>query len=174
MSRSVSITARTHTEARASDEVEVLLMQFEHDDLAAPIRISSDPTERLTTDPPRYGTRSTWNGADPATEPYLFLAASFELPGDQDDAPASVRIVLDLFDATLVAQLRSIATQATAHMALVFAASPDTVELEYRDLLVISADYGEQLTITASRRPIEDEAVPKDRFTKDRFPGLFR
>lgn len=149
-------------------------MQFEHEDLAAPIRISSDPTERLSTDPLRYGTRSTWNNANPATEPYQFLAASFEVPGDQEDAPATVRLVLDMFDASLVKQLRSIATQATAHLALVFSETPNTVELEYRGLRVLSIDYGEQLTITASRQPIEDESVPKDRFTKDRFPGLFR
>lgn len=174
MSRTLSLTARTFGQAAASGEVAVVLIQVEHPSLAAPIRLSSDPTVLLSEEPLRYGTRSTWNGADPATEPFVFTVASFVLPGDQEDAPASLQLVLDLFDAALVTQLRSVTTQATLHLALVLASSPDLVEIEYRGLRVVSADYGEQLTITATRRPIEDEAVPKDRFTKDRFPGLFR
>lgn len=173
MSRAVSITARRHNESRTSDQVEVLLMQFEHDDLAAPIRISSDAM-RLSTDPLLYGTRSTWNGADPETEPYLFAFASYEMPGDQADAPAAVRVILDLYDDTLVAQLRATSTPPTAHMAVVYATSPDTVELEYRGLEVSDASYGDQLVITAARRAIEERGVPMDLMTKDRFPGLFR
>ncbi|MBY6117401.1 hypothetical protein KUW09_24630 [Mameliella alba] len=173
MSRTVSITARRHDEAQHSDEVEVLLMQFEHADLEAPIRISSDAT-RLSVDPLLYGTRSTWNGADPATEPYLFAFASYQMPGDQEDAPAAVRVILDLFDDTLVKKLRSTITPATAHLAVVYAASPNTVEIEYRGLEIGDISYGEQLVITSSRRAIEERGVPRDLMTKDRFPGLFR
>jgi hypothetical protein len=173
MSRTLSLTARSHGQAAQPEDVEVVLMQFDHDDLDAPIRISSDPTERLSTEPLRYGTRSSWNGTDPQAAPFYFLAAGFELPGDQEDAPAAVRIVLDLFDATLVTLLRSVSTQGTAHLAIVFAASPDTVEIEFRDLRITTVEYGEQLVITCSRRPIEEEGVPAIRMTKDRFPGLF-
>ena len=31
-----------------------------------------------------------------------------------------------------------------------------------------------EISIEISRAPIEEESVPMDRFTKDRFPGLFR
>ena len=173
MSRSVSIPARRHDEARSSTEVEVLLMQFEHADLDAPIRISSDAT-RLSVDPLLYGTRSTWNGADPATEYYEFAFASYQMPGDQEDAPAAVRVILSLFDDTLVKKLRSTITPATAHLAVVYAASPDTVEIEYRGLEVSDISYSDQLVITSARRAIEERGVPRDLMTKDRFPGLFR
>lgn len=173
MSRTVSITARRYAEDETSDQVEVVLMQFEHADLDAPIRISSDVT-RLSTDPLLYGTRSTWNDADPETEPYLFAGASIQMPGDQDGAPAAVQLVLDLYDDTLVTQLRATTTPATAHLAVVYAASPDVIELEYRGLEVSDASYGEQLVITAARRAIEDRGVPQHLMTKDRFPGLYR
>lgn len=174
MSRTLSLTARTFGQAAASGEVAVVLIQIEHASLDAPVRISSDPTVLLSEEPLRYGTRSTWNGSDPATEPFVFAVASFVLPGDQEDAPAAMQLVLDLFDAALVTKLRSVNTQSTLHVAVVFASAPDLVEMEWRGLRVVSADYGERLTISATRRPIEEEAVPKDRFTKDRFPGLFR
>ena len=31
-----------------------------------------------------------------------------------------------------------------------------------------------QVSLALSREPIEDETAPMDRFTRDRFPGLFR
>jgi hypothetical protein len=173
MSRAVSITARRHAEGETSDQVEVVLMQFEHADLDAPIRISSD-INRLSTDPLLYGTRSTWNDANPETEPYLFAFASIQMPGDQDGAPAAIQLVLDLFDNTLVNQLRSTITPATAHLAVVYAASPNAVEIEYRGLEVSDASYGNQLVITAARRAIEDRGVPQHLITDGRFPGLFR
>lgn len=172
MRRTLSFTARQQSLSAYPEEVPVLLMQFEHPSLATPIRVSSDPTERLQDDPPLYGTRSIWNGAEPTTEPYLFLSAGFVLPGDQENAPAAAQIVINTLDAALITAFRSINTQGTAHLALVLASAPNLVQIEYRGLRVLSVEYGEQLTITASRRPIEEEAVPKDRFTRDRFPGL--
>lgn len=172
MRRTLSLTARDQSLSATPQEVPVVLMQFEHAALEAPVRVSSDPTERLQDDPPLYGTRSTWNSADPATEPYLFLSAGFVLPGDQEDAPAAAQIVINTLDASIVTALRSINTQATAHIALVLASAPDLVQIEYRGLRVLTIEYGEQLTLTVSRQPIEEEAVPKDRFTANRFPGL--
>jgi hypothetical protein len=40
---------------------------------------------------------------------------------------------------------------------------------------LISADGdAAEVALTISRAPIEEESVPMERFTKDRFPGLFR
>ena len=55
------------------------------------------------------------------------------------------------------------------------ASSPDLVEIEYRGMQLVSAEGNAgEISIEISRAPIEEEAVPMDRFTKDRFPGLFR
>ena len=147
---------------------------IDHGSLSAPVRLSTDPTERLSAEPPIYGTRSTWMDADPETEPYLFTLVSADLPGDQEDAPASATIVLENVDNGIAAVLRSIIDRATVHMAVVLASSPDLVEMECRDLRLISADGDAgEVSLALSRAPIEDETVPMDRFTRDRFPGLF-
>lgn len=173
--RLVSVNARRAHDDPITDEVHVALFQFEHPDLDAPVRLSTDPGERISTDPLRYGTRSRWNGADPATEPYWFVLVSAEIPGDMEDAPASATLILENVSNDIAATLRSFTTRPTVHMAVVLAASPDIVEQEYRGMVVPGAegDAG-QVVISISRDPIEQEQVPMDRMTKDRFPGLHR
>ncbi|QEW21229.1 hypothetical protein LA6_003437 [Marinibacterium anthonyi] len=173
--RLVSLNARTAFDAATTDEVEIALISIEHPALAAPVRLSTDPTERISADPLIYGTRSTWLDANPATEPYLFVLASAEIPGDEEDVPAAATLVLENVDKDMAAVLRSFTDRPTVHMAIVVASSPDLVEVEFRGLKIVDAngDAG-QNTITISRAPIEEETVPMDRFTKDRFPGLFR
>jgi hypothetical protein len=173
--RRVSLNARAAFDAAQTDMVEVALLQFEHPSLAEPIRVSTDPTERLSDEPVLYGTRSRWLGADPATEPFLAVLAWAELPGDEEDVPAAARISVEVMDAALVRSLRQITGRATAHLCVVLAGTPDLPELEYLDLRLIGVDYdGGVVTLQITREPIEDEGVPMDRVTKERFPGLFR
>lgn len=173
--RQVSLNARTAHDAATTAEVEVILFMFDHPSLAAPIRLSTDPTERISTDPLIYGTRSSWMGADPATEPFLFVLASATLPGDLEEGTSAAEITLDNVDAGIAETLSSITDRAAAHVAAVMASTPDLAEVEYRDLRLIESnvDAG-TVTLQLSRIPIEEESVPMDRFTKQRFPGMFR
>lgn len=172
--RRVSLNARTAFDAQQTGEVEVALFQFDIPD-DEPVRLSTDPTSRISGDPLIYGTRSSWMGANPATEPYLFVLASAEVPGDQEDAPAAATLVLENVDNDIAQTLRSITRPITVQIAVVMASSPDLVEVEYQSLLMISAegDAGE-VAIQISRQPIEEEYAPTDRMTPDRFPGLHR
>jgi len=173
--RTLSLNMREAHEAETSDVVEIALFVFEHPDLAAPVRLSTDPTERLSEDEEVYGTRSTWNGADPANEPYLFVVMEAEMPGDQAEAPAAARLVLSSLDRRVIDALRSVTVSATAHLAIVTDRTPDLVELEFRDMLLVVADYDDNvIELTLSRQAIEDEPFPAPRMTKRRFPGLFR
>ncbi|WP_102226876.1 hypothetical protein [Acidimangrovimonas sediminis] len=175
MSQIVSLNARNANDAASTAETEVALFVIEHPSLDAPLRLATDWSERISDEPLMYGLRSTWQGADPATDPYLFVLASAEVPGDLEDGPGPATIVLENVDNDIIAVLRSITDRATVHMAVVLASSPDLVELEFLGLKLISADYdAAQITLSISRQPIEDEAVPSARFTKDRFPGLFK
>ena len=173
--RRISVNARSAHDAASTDEIEVVLIQIEHPQLAAPVRLSTDPTERISVDPLTYGTRSTWLGANPVTSPFLFILASAELPGDQEDAPASTALVLENVDVDLAVLLRSFTDRPTVHMAVVLASSPNLIEAEFRGLSITGADGNAgEITLQISRAPIEEETVPMDRFTKERFPGLFR
>ena len=173
--RRISLNARRGFDAANTAEVDLALFQFEHPALEAPIRLSTDPTERLSVEPLLYGTRSTWLAPSPSAEPFLFALVSAELPGDQEDAPASGALVLENVDNRIAEVLRSFTDRATVHMAVVRSTDPDLVEYQYLGLKLMQAggDAGE-VTLTLSRAPIEDELAPMDRFTKDRFPGLFR
>lgn len=98
-----------------------------------------------------------------------------DLPSDPEDAPAASALILQNVDNRIGETLRSFTDRATIHMAVVLASSPDLVEAEYRDMAIVSAEgTAYQVTLQISREPIEEENVPMDRFTKDRFPGMFR
>lgn len=173
--RRVSLNARDSFNAQSSAEVEVALFHIEHDDLEAPVRLSTDPTVRLSEDPLYYGTRSSWYNSDPDTEPFLFVLAATDLPSDLEDVPAAATIVLENIDIQIAKVLRSFTDRARVSMAVVLSSAPDVVEIEYRGLSLMSANgTAAEITLEISREPIEDEQVPMDRFTKQRFPGLFR
>ncbi len=167
-----SLNARAALDAQSSAEVEVVLIYLDHPTFGAPVRVSSDPTVRLSHDPIMYGTRSAW--IDGKAEPYYFSGAHLAMPGDQDDAPAAAQITLDAFDAGIVTALRGFSDYATAHLAVVLASSPDVIEEEWRDLKLVGVTYSAgNVTLQLSRDPIENDGVPMDNVTPQRFPGLF-
>ncbi|MGB2202320.1 MAG: hypothetical protein ACPH5G_13390 [Pseudooceanicola atlanticus] len=169
------MNARTAYETLSTEQIEVALFLIEHEALSEPIRLSTDPTERLSIEPLQYGTRSRWMDSDPEAEPFPFVLASAEFPSDLEDAPAAATIVLDNVAAEMAQVLRSVTSRATVHMAVVLASSPDLLEAEFRDLKLIGSEgTADEIVLSISRQPIEDEIVPMDRFSKDRFPGLFR
>jgi len=173
--RRLSLNARRIGEEANTAAIEVALICIEHPGLEAPVRLSSDPTERLSVEPLAYGTRSTWCAANPLSDPYLFVLASVEVPSDLEDAPAEGVLVLENVDRDIATLLRSFTDRARIHLAVVLAGSANLIEVEFRDMQITSAegDVGE-VSLSFSRAPIEEETVPMDRFTKNRFPGLFR
>lgn len=173
--RRLSLNARLVQDDQASAEVYVILLQIEHPALPAPIRLSTDNTERLSDDPPVYGTRSRWRGADPATEPFLWTVASALVPSDLEDAPAAATIILENVGSEAVQLLRSFTDLATVHMAVVLASSPDLIEAEWADLRLMSHEISAgEISLQISREEIELEPFPAGRMTRDRFPGLHR
>jgi len=71
--------------------------------------------------------------------------------------------------------MRSFTDRPTVHLAVVMASTPDLMEVEYRGMVMTGASgNANEITLEISRAPIEEESVPMDRFTKDRFPGMFR
>ncbi|PZR89680.1 MAG: hypothetical protein DI537_20540 [Stutzerimonas stutzeri] len=169
------MNARQAQDAEGTGEIYVALFYITHPDLAEPIRLSTDNTERLSVEPLMYGTRSTWLGSNPTTEPFLFIVASTLLPSDVEDAPPSGNIIIENLDSRIAGLLRSFSDLATIHMAVVLADSPNLIEGEWRDLNIISADIdASEIAVSFSREDINDEYFPSGRMTRDRFPGLHR
>jgi hypothetical protein len=167
------MNARAAQDAEAATTIEVVLFEITHPDLDAPIRLSTDNTDRISIDPLIYGTRSNWRGADPATDPYLFIIADAMLPDDAQDAPAETQIALMALDAQYAELLRSFLTPATVNMAVVLASTPDQPEGEWHDLQLTVADWAEgEISLTLSREDIDLEFFPSGRMTRSKFPGL--
>lgn len=172
--RRVSLNERMAQEAGSTAEIRAVLFEISHPDLPKPIRLSTDNAERLSVDPLYYGTRSTWRGANPITDPYLWIVASALLPSDKEDAPAGGMVALENLDREMVRLVRSYTGMATICMAVVLASSPDLLEAEYTDMEIVSADIDAgEIVLTFSREEIEMEPFPEGRMTRNNAPGLF-
>ncbi len=175
MSRKISLNAHLALDADGSRHVEVVLLQITHPETEQVIRLSTDPTERISYQPLRYGTRSTWLGADPADDDqvFFFILVSVLLPDDQETAPPAARLLIEGVDNELTEVLRSTQARAAVSMAVVLASSPDVTEQEWHGFKLVSAEKsGEGITLTISRNPLTEEPWPAGRMTRERFPGL--
>ncbi len=153
--------------SQESDEVVICLLTVTHEDLGAPIYLSSDPTTRLSDDPLVYGTVSRGNE-------YLFLPFEFTLPDDKSDSPPRVQLSMDNTDRSLVAVLRSIATPANIMVELVLASDLNTVEIQLPALQLsdVTMDEG-KISATLVADALINEPHPAQLFTPGSFPGLF-
>lgn len=173
--RKISLNAHLAHDADGSDETEVVLLQFTHPETSQVVRLSTDPTERLSLEPLRYCTRSNWLGANPKDdeEAFLFVLVSVLLPDDQDTAPPAARLVIEGADNELAEVLRSTLQEAEVSMALVLASTPNVIEQEWLGFKMVRAEsQGEGITLSVSRNPLTAEPWPMARMTRERFPGL--
>jgi len=74
--RRLSLNAPMMQDDLVSDQIYVVLIEIDHPELPRPIRLSTDNADRIQADPPIYGTRSSWRGANPIADPYLWIVAS--------------------------------------------------------------------------------------------------
>lgn len=175
--RRVSLNARRMMDAEVSDELPVVLIEITHELLEAPIRLSTDNADLIerTVEGEIRGTRSTWRGADPATEPYLFIVAATVLPSDLEDSPAAGQLILDNVSPEIAKLVRSYTDLATINLATVMADMPDEPIEQALDLQITSAVItGTEVTITYTYEERENEPFPKGRMSRSWFPGLHR
>jgi hypothetical protein len=162
----VPLSVRNALLAQETEEVEVALVTITHDSLAQPVRVSSDATQRLSTDPLRYGTVS--GGIE-----YEFILMSALVPDDQKDAPPQTAIVLDNVDARLVEIAQSFASPpAEAEISIVMASAPDFVIQQFKRMQIVRVSFDEsRVTFSLSREPYLSEPHGT-RMTKQFCPGL--
>lgn len=165
--RSVSLTLTEALTAQESGEVPVVLMTFEHQDFAGPLRLSSDPTTRLSEEPLQYGTVSD-------SETYIFCPMSIQLPDDMDERAPTARLSIENVSRELVAMVRSITTPGTCRIVLVLASDPDTIEVEYPILDLRGVQYNaDTLTVELGLDALDTEPFGSGAFVPSYFGGLF-
>lgn len=167
MARTVSTTLRTAFNAQESNQIVVVLLTITHPDLASPIYLSSDPTTAISTVPVVYGTTSRSNI-------YTFVPMSVTLPDDKDDSPPQAKLALSNVSREMIVAVRSVESPASIKIELVRAAAPNTVEIAYPPVDLISADAdASTITLTLSSDSMLAEPYPADTIAPASFPSVF-
>ena len=166
---------RVAAEAVHTDVITFVLIEITSAALSSPVRISTAALERLTDDPRTYGARSTWRGADPATEPFIFVGLSYQWPGNFEGQPGETRLIVDAGVPGLIDAFRTIHEPPTMHMAKFTTADVNTPEpghiLADQQIRLANSD-GETLQITAGWYPSWAEG-PVDFADPVTAPALF-
>jgi hypothetical protein len=168
MPRTLSLTMRSAANAAQSLVTPVVFVTITHADLDAPVRLSSDPTERLSSDPLRYGTRHLG-------DIYDFVLMSALLPDDKEGALPVVTLAFENVAANMASVARAVLTPATVDLKVVLASSPDSIEEQYLGLQAAHVVYDKgRITLDITRETIFTRRPwPAGRMTQARFPGLF-
>lgn len=147
----------------------VFLLTITHEAISEPIRVSSDPTERLieTATDIVYGTRS--RGED-----YVFFPFTLVLPTDEDEGPQNMQLTLDNVQRQYVETLRTISGPPTVTAEIVLSHTPDLVEAQWPEYLLTNAKYDATLiTGTLTLETLFREPFPALSFSPSYFPSLF-
>ena len=164
--RTLSVTFIEAIARRATGEVPVILLRLTHPDLAEPILLSSNPTERHS-DTPVYKTVS--RGDD-----YLFCPMEVVLPDDAADSVPRARLQISNVDRRTITAMRSTPTPAKVRMEIVLASAPDDIEIDWPEFDLSGAEYdANQISFDLTMNDIALEPYPAQTFKPAWFPGLF-
>lgn len=175
MSRTLSITLRQAIFAEQTDRVAVVLITFSHPDLVEPIRISTDPTQRISEDPLIYGTISRGNT-------FVFVPVNAIYPDDQDESAPRAKLSMDnisiaglqegVFRVSDLLQLAP--TPASVLIEVVLSSTPEFVEVDWDELQMTRATFNfQEVQIEMSMDNFATEPFPSGMFTPGTFPTLF-
>lgn len=153
--------------AQESGEVAVMLLTITHSSLATPIRLSTDPTQRLTTDPLVYGTVSR-------TNTYYFVGMEVTLPDEKDKSAPASKMVVSNVDRSIIPLVRSINSPAQVKMEGLLVSDLSTVEFTVPAFDIVNVQYDAgQLTFDLTVDSFATEPFPSGSFDPASFAGLF-
>jgi len=147
----------------------VLLLTLTHPSWAEPVRLSTDPTNRITetTTDVIYGTLSRGNN-------YYFLPLQITLPSQTEEGPLRMRVVLDNVSRDLVAELRSLSSPPSVDVDLVSTTNANEVLASWPQFLLVNVDYSaETISGELVLETLFHEPFPAGTFTPSEFVGLF-
>ena len=167
----VSLNFRENTYyAEERGGIPICLITIDHADFVNPIRISTDPTQRLveTVTDIIYGTIS--RGVE-----YYFFPCKLKLPDDKDDGPGSKRIQFANVNREYVSLIRSISGPLRVNTEMVLSNAPDAVDAPWPEFLLRSITYN-AMTITGEMHmeTLETEPYPAGSFLPSTSPSIFR
>lgn len=165
--RTTSLTFRQKANAAQSDMLPIWLITLAHPDFAGTLRLSSDPTARISSTPLLYGTVS--NGLT-----YQFCPMAVAAPDDIDERGPTARFVIENVGRELITLVRSVTTPGTCALRMVMSATPDVPEADYPLLDLRGVTYNaETITVEVGIDMLELIPYPAGIFAPSGFPGLF-
>lgn len=178
--RVLSLTLRAAATAQETDQTPAVLVTVTHPELPEPLRLSSDPSRRLSADPPLYGTTSRG-------QTFWHIPMSVILPDSQPQAAPRAQLQLDniavdrdlagipgLARARVSDLLRLSPRMATVLLELVLSTTPDVVERRWPLLETVAATVeGPSVVLDFGRDNRAREPFPALTFSSFYFPGLF-
>ena len=167
MARTLSLNFREAINAQESGEVPIFLVTFTHAQLTTPIRLSTDPTTRLSDAPLLYATVSRGTN-------FYFVPMEVTLPDEREGSAPRSQIKISNITREVTELIRAITTPPKALLELVLASTPDSVEVSSPLLDVLaSTTTATDLTLELALNSMQTELVPTDHFDPAGFPGLF-
>jgi hypothetical protein len=156
MARTLSQTAIRSQNAQQTDEVWLVLLTIEHNNMPEAIRVVNN-TEDIVS-----------RGLT-----YTAFPFDFELPNEDADNPATVRLRIDNVDRRVVQAVRSITSPPMVTIDVVLASSPNTVEMTLTGMTMREISYD----ATSVSGQLQFETIYSEpvtyTMTPSRFPGLF-
>lgn len=167
--KTLSLSLRKAFNAESTDEFPVILAEVFIAGSTSPARICSEPAQRLSSEPLRFGI--VHQG-----EEYEWVLMSAAWPDDQQGKPPSTTLVFENVVEDMAATVRGVTpgTQAQVVLKMVLSSAPDDVEESYVMKATGGSYNAQQVSLDVSREPIDAEPWPAFRMTKVNYPGLFR
>jgi hypothetical protein len=163
------LTFRQDSQSEEPQDVVISLITFTHPDLAVPIRISTDPTQRVeeTVDGVAYGTIS--NG-----ETYYFMNAGLMDPAETKEGYGRLEFVFENVTRKYAAIIRTIFGSISMDIDMVMSSDVNTVIKSWPQFSVFNIDSDAlQTRLSAKIDDRASEPVPAHSFIPAHHPGLW-
>lgn len=165
----VSLNFRKESYAAETGHVPIMLITFNHVEMAFPIRLSTDPTQRVVETDSIIGYGTISRG-----ETYAFMPMRLKLPDDTDSGPGDMQIELDNVDRVMVATIRNIHSPLNVRVEIVMSNAIDTVDLVWPEYILTNIQYNATtITGTMTLENLTREPFPGLIFTPSTAPGIF-
>jgi len=168
--REISLNTLRSMYALSADEYPILLISISRGEEDV-IRISSDPTQRISEDPIGYGTISSVSGAE---ETYAFFPFDITLPQDDGNTVPRMRFVVPNISAEIGWWLRGSLVVPVVTVILISSGDLDTAIATFPDFEMTNFNAGTMsIQGDLSLSNLEREPFPAGTFSPAYFPGLF-
>jgi hypothetical protein len=165
--RVLSLNLREALFSQESGEVPIFLIEITHPDLPEPIRLTTDATTRLSTDPLIYGTVSRGTT-------YLYAGIDVTIPDEQDKSPPASKLTIANVTRDLIPLARSVNSPPSVKIEAVLASAPDDVEMNWPALDMSNLTYdASALQFDLTMDALVTEPYPSGTFSPAYFSGLF-